>query len=294
VASLENLEALLRDKKQVILYGPPGTGKTFIAQKFASTFLCDPDPKTPRIQTVQFHPSYSYEDFVEGYRPTTGPRGEMVFELRDGPLKKIADAASTSAYLHLSRPLDHPERPYVLIIDEINRANLSKVLGELFYLLEYRNESIQLQYSNEQFAVPDNLYIIGTMNTADRSIATVDAALRRRFHFYPLFPDRPPVKDLLERWMTKHHPTLTWIARVVDRANELLNDPNAAIGPSHFLKDDLDEEKITLIWNHTVLPYIEDYHFGDLEFLEGFSLDRLRAETAAGSPEGPVSPEDSA
>ena len=291
VSSLENLRALLRDRKQVILYGPPGTGKTFIAEKFASVFAGELDSQASRVQTVQFHPTYSYEDLVEGYSPARGNGGETAFELQDGPLKKIAAAASS--YLYETQPMDNPEKTYVLIIDEINRVDLSEVLGELLSLLEHRDKSIQLRYSKEQFQLLPNLYIIGTMSTAGHPIKRLDAALRRRFHFYPLFPDRPPIKNLLARWVAKHHPTLDWIAKVVDRANELLNDPNAAIGPSHFLREDLDEEKINLIWNYTILPYIEDYYLGESEYLEGFSLTGLRADAVAVSPQRPGSPENS-
>jgi len=292
-ASVKDLEVLLRDKNQLILYGPPGTGKTYIAKKLASAFICDRESEESRIKMVQFHPSYSYEDFVEGYRPTNSSNGGMVFELQDGPLKQIASDAAMAAMIHKIRESDSPVDPYVLIIDEINRANLSKVLGELFYLLEYRDQSIQLQYSDKPFLLPPNLYIIGTMNTADRSIATVDAALRRRFHFYPLFPDRPPVQGLLERWMTRHNPSFTWIAKVVDKANEILDDPNAAIGPSHFLKPNLDDELVTRIWNYTILPYLEDYYLGDKDIRSEFALDRLRLETAAGSPQATDSINDS-
>jgi len=281
---LEELKLLFEDKKQVILYGPPGTGKTYIAQKFASKIICDQHLESSRIKMVQFHPSYSYEDFVEGYRPTNSGTGEMVFELQDGPLKQIASDAAMAAMIHQIRESDSPVDAYILIIDEINRANLSKVLGELFFLLEYRNESIQLQYSSKQFLLPPNLYIIGTMNTADRSIATVDAALRRRFHFYPLFPDRPPVQGLLERWMNKHNPDFAWIAKVVDKTNEILDDPNAAIGPSHFLKPNLDKEAVARIWNYTILPYLEDYYIGDKNIRSEFALDRLRSEISEGSP----------
>ena len=110
-------------------------------------------------------------------------------------------------------------------------------------------------------------------------------ALRRRFHFYPLFPDRPPVQGLLERWMVQHNPAFTWIAKVVGKANEILDDPNAAIGPSHFLKPGLDDELVARIWNYTILPYLEDYYLGDKDIRSEFALDRLRLETAAGSPQ---------
>jgi len=132
---------------------------------------------------VQFHPSYSYEDFVQGYRPNDEGSG---FVLRDGPLLRAA-----------KRALESPSATHVLIIDEINRGNLAKVFGELYYLLEYRKSEITLLYADKPFRLPENLWIIGTMNTADRSIAIVDGALRRRFYFVPFFPDEPPIDT---RW----------------------------------------------------------------------------------------------
>jgi 5-methylcytosine-specific restriction protein B len=166
-----------------------------------------------------------------------------------------------------------------LLIDELNRANVSKVLGELLFLLEYRDEEIRLQYSEAPFALPKNLRIIATMNTADRSIALVDAALRRRFHFVPFFPDTPPIDTLLRRWMRDNHPELLWVAEVVDRANEALADRNLAIGPSHFLKPRLDEGTVRRTWQHSVLPFLEEHFFADPDQLNRFELDRLRSAT---------------
>ena len=182
---LRKIQRLLEDKRQVIFQGPPGTGKTFVARKLAASLA----GTEKHVRLVQFHPSYAYEDFVQGLRPklTDGAPG---FELRDGPLLAMAEAAR-----------EDRGAKYFLIIDEINRGNLAKVFGELYFLLEYRDQPIQLQYSNESFELPENLYIIGTMNTADRSIALVDLALRRRFHFVEFHPDKVPVKGLLERWL---------------------------------------------------------------------------------------------
>ena len=114
------------------------------------------------------------------------------------------------------------------------------------------------------------------MNTADRSIARIDSALRRRFHFVPFFPDEPPIKGLLARWLARHKPEMTWVADVLDRANEKLDRPHAAIGPSHFMHDYLDEEWVGMIWNHSVLPYIAEQYFGQEDRLKEFALDRLR------------------
>ena len=158
------------------------------------------------------------------------------------------------------------------------RGNLSKILGELYFLLEYRDEKIQLQYSDpgSTFSLPPNLYIIGTMNTADRSIALVDLALRRRFHFVEFHPDKPPIEGLLERWLEAKAPKMTWVKDVVAKANQELDDRHAAIGPSYFMREGLDDAKIETTWKHNVLPYIEERLFGQEERLKDFDLDKLR------------------
>ncbi len=226
---------------------------------------------------VQLHPSSAYEDFVEGYRPRAVD-GQPSFALVDGPLKRIAEQARQD-----------PRHRYVLVIDELNRANVAKVFGELYYLLEYRDQEIALQYSGMgdadgegpgPFSLPRNLLIIGTMNTADRSIALVDLALRRRFYFIPFFPNEPPVEGLLRRWLVDRQPSLLWVADVVDRANALLRDRHAAVGPSHFMRSDLTEEWVELIWEHSVLPTLAEHFFGDEAALADFRLDHLRASAS--------------
>jgi len=169
----------------------------------------------------------------------------------------------------------------VLLIDELNRANVAKVLGELLFLLEYRDEEIRLQYSDTLFALPKNLLIITTMNTADRSIALVDTALRRRFHFVPFFPDTAPIDTLLKRWLDDRQPELRWVADVVDAANKLLVDRNVAIGPSHFLKPQLTEELVELAWQSSVMPFLEEHFFADPDQLRQFELGRLRSGSSA-------------
>ena len=263
---LERIVRLLEHRRQVIFYGPPGTGKTYVARKLATHLAGD----EARVDLVQFHPSYAYEDFVEGYRPAPVEGGMGGFVLREGPLKRIARAAWNAL-----------DRTFVLIIDEINRGNLSKVLGELYFLLEYRDEGITLQYSDERFSLPPNLLIIGTMNTADRSIALVDSALRRRFHFSPFFPDEPPIEGLLERWLRDNKPEMTWVADLVDLANQKLGQRHTAIGPSHFMHEDLDDEWVSLIWEHSVLPYIAEQFFGEDDRLGEFDLDKLRREATS-------------
>ena len=268
---LRRVERLLNDKRQVIFQGPPGTGKTYVAQRLAECLAGSSD----RVRVVQFHPSYAYEDFVQGFRPTLED-GRHGFTLRDGPLVHMATAARLA-----------PQETHVLVIDEINRGNLSKVFGELYFLLEYRNQDLQLQYSDEQLSLPKNLWIIGTMNTADRSIALVDLALRRRFHFVEFHPDKPPVHGLLRSWLEDNASGMEWVADVVDRANEQLPDRHAAIGPSYFMKEEgLDEEMVEMIWEHNVLPYIEEQLYGERGRLDDFQLGRLRRET-----EGEIEPE---
>ena len=265
VSFLEKIWTLLQDRRQVVFYGPPGTGKTFVAREFAREIAGN-----EAVTLVQFHPSYAYEDFVEGYRPD--PQAGS-FRLMEGALKRAA-----------RRALDEPGRPHFLIIDEINRGNVAKVCGELYFLLEYRDEAIRLQYSEEPFSLPDNLYLIGTMNTADRSIALIDAALRRRFHFVGFFPHDPgSVGRVLERWLSRHKPELAWLNDMVERANAHL-DRNGAIRPSHFMKGDLDEAKIELIWEHSILPYVEEVFFGDESRLDDFRMDRLRRADQEGAP----------
>ena len=254
VRFLREIEILLKEKQQVIFQGPPGTGKTFVAQKLAACLAGDKN----RVTLVQFHPSYAYEDFIEGYRPTLKD-GQASFELREGPLRRAAARAKDDAD---ATPKGVPKPKHFLIIDEINRGNIAKIFGELYFLLEYRDEPSNLQYSNRPFSLPPNLYIIGTMNTADRSIALVDLALRRRFYFVEFHPDDEPVKSVLRRWLEAKAPEMLWVANVVEKVNERMKDDrHAAIGPSYFMRDNLDGDAVKRIWMHSVLPYIEERRF---------------------------------
>jgi len=165
-------------------------------------------------------------------------------------------------------------------------------MGELYFLLEYRGESVTLQYSGEQFSLPENLWLICTMNTADRSIALVDAALRRRFYFAPFFPDEPPITGLLRRWLERQDHSLLWVADVVDKANRRLGDRQVAIGPSYFLREDLTEEWVEIIWEHAVIPYLSEQFFDEEERLEEFDLRSLRsAVTSAEEREADETPD---
>lgn len=259
---LRTVAQLWDRQRQIIFYGPPGTGKTYIAKRLVEHL----SPEREHRTLVQFHPSYAYEDFVQGFRP--GPSGEG-FALRNGPLLDLATRADASTRV-------------TMLIDEINRGNIAKVFGELYFLLEYRGEKIRLQYDDSEFALPDNLFLIGTMNTTDRSIAQLDAALRRRFQFFSMFPDREPIKGILRRWLGRHRPDMVYVADIVDFANAKMIDRTLMIGPSYFMKHDLDEELFELTWQHSILPYLEEQFLDQPELLEEFELRQLREDTELG------------
>jgi 5-methylcytosine-specific restriction enzyme B len=174
------------------------------------------------------------------------------FELTPGPLSRLVSAAR-----------EDRSRPYFLLIDEINRANLAKVFGELYYLLEYRDSGIQLLYRpGKPFTLPPNVFLIGTMNTADRSIALVDAAMRRRFAFVELHPDDEPVKGLLRRWLGKRDATR---ADLLDALNARIEDHDFKIGPSYLMKADAEREGgLARVWRYSILPLLVEHHYGRL------------------------------
>ena len=261
----------------MIFYGPPGTGKTYIARKLAAD-LVGPE----QVKLVQFHPAYTYEDFFEGYRPAPGAaEGTISFELKAGPLRQLVDRAR-----------EHPDQAFVLIIDEINRANLAKVFGELYFLLEYRDQAVDLLYSadDEGFTLPTNLYVIGTMNTADRSIALIDAAMRRRFAFVALDPDTEPTKSLLGKW-SAHHGLGTTAAALLAELNKRIEDPDFRIGPSYFMKgttpDAHSHERLERTWRTSILPLLQEHHYGEWDSVQRrYQLSSLLAAIGAGRGTG--------
>nr|BFE76192.1 hypothetical protein GCM10020092_094930 [Actinoplanes digitatis] len=175
-----------------------------------------------------------------------------------------------------------PAQPFVLIIDEINRANLAKVFGELYFLLEYRGRRIQLQYSpTEEFELPPNVFIIGTMNTADRSIALVDAAMRRRFLFQALFPGEHPLRDMLRRWLRANQ-LPEERADLLDELNRAIGDRDAAVGPSYLMNPRVaDERGLARIWRTAIEPLLEERHLGDgVDVRARYGLDVLRRRLA--------------
>ena len=258
---------LLWERKQVIFYGPPGTGKTYLASKLARHLTED-----GAVKLVQFHPSYTYEDFFEGFRPEPGGSGTLTFTLRAGPFRDFAEVAAAN-----------PSTAYILIIDEINRANLAKVFGELYFLLEYRDQSISLQYSpDKEFVLPENLFLIGTMNTADRSIARIDTAMRRRFAFVELDPSIPPVQGLLARWLTEQQLPLN-AARLLDELNGRIEDADAAIGPSYLMKEAIyrRDDGLERVWQYDIMPLLEDLFYGQRDLAEHYGLPSLRKAIAS-------------
>ena len=269
-AALDEIVELLDDKGQVVLYGPPGTGKTHLAVRLARAIT---EADRARMAVVQFHPATSYEDFFEGLRPKVTDAGQVTYVRTSGPLVVIAEKAAAD-----------PTHQYVLVIDEINRANLPKVFGELLFLMEDRTEPARTLYRPEEpFLLPGNLWFIGTMNTADRSVAIIDAAMRRRFHFVPFFPHDGPMKNLLRRWLGDRGGRIG-VADLLDAVNEellTLVGEHLLIGPSHFMKTDLSDRALVRIWTYNVFPLIEEQLWGDRDAIAQWRWDRVRERFAA-------------
>lgn len=250
---LKRLISLLENKKNLILKGAPGVGKTFIAKRLAHVMMGEKDET--RIQMVQFHQSYSYEDFIEGFRPKA--EGES-FELKQGPFVNFARTAARD-----------PERDYFFIIDEINRGNMSKIFGELMMLIETdkRDVQINLLYSNDKFSVPPNLYIIGMMNTADRSLALLDYALRRRFSFFEIKPAFQ--NDTFSSYVNElENPEA--LHRVVDEIKSLNNQiteelgTGFQIGHSYFVGDAYKvatANRLEEVIEYEIIPQLFEYWF---------------------------------
>lgn len=250
----DNLVDLLMTKKNIVLQGAPGVGKTFIAKRLAYSIIGAKDPS--RVEMVQFHQSYSYEDFIEGYRPTEETFG---FERKKGVFTRFCKKAE-----------DDKENEYFFIIDEINRGNLSKIFGELFMLIENdkRGNSLPLLYSGDSFNVPENVYIIGMMNTADRSLAMLDYALRRRFAFYDMKPAFE--NDKFKAYQSKH--ANAKFNKLIDAVKSLNEDIKAdsslgegfCIGHSYFCElKEIKENTLKNIVEFELIPLVKEYWFDE-------------------------------
>lgn len=246
---LSSLKKLLRHKKNIILQGAPGVGKTYSAKRLAYVMMGMTDES--RIKMVQFHQNYSYEDFIMGYKPTASG-----FELREGVFYEFCRKAAND-----------PDRDYYFIIDEINRGNLSKIFGELLMLIEngYRGKTVQLAYRKEEFAVPENLYLIGMMNTADRSLAMIDYALRRRFSFFTMHPGLDSAGFKAE--ISRHDDTrVEKVVEVIRQLNSAIaNDDSLGegfrIGHSYFCNHDTSTDWIENVVRYDICPMLEEYWF---------------------------------
>lgn len=253
----------LNRKGQIIFYGPPGTGKTFTACEYALHLI---GGGRGFIETVQFHPAYSYEDFMQGIRPAAMEDGTLSYRMTEGVFMNFCRMAEECG-----------DDPCVLILDEINRANLSRVFGELMYLIEYRDRSVRLAGNGREFRVPENVRIIGTMNTADRSIALVDHALRRRFAFIELRPEY----DVLRNWHRRNDTGFDagGLASVLQQLNGAINDPHYEVGISFFLLRDVADQ-IEHIWRMEIEPYLGEYFLGRPDWRKEFGWDAVRARVA--------------
>ena len=255
-----NIVDTLKVKKNVILQGPPGTGKTFISKKIAKTITGN----TENIFSIQFHQSYSYEEFVIGYKPNSDGN----FEIQSGALIRACEKAK-----------EKPEENFVMFIDEVNRANISKVFGELLSLIENdkrgKDNAIEILYTNnkEKFYIPENLYFICAMNTADRSLKMVDYALRRRFSFFELGPefDKPEFKIFLKN-KNVNSKTIDRIVDNISKVNQQISDDNFelgdgyCIGHSYFCPkgnstDSFGDKWYEQIIEYEIRPLINEYYF---------------------------------
>lgn len=263
--STETLKSIIENRKNLILKGAPGVGKTYIADRLAYLMMEEKD--TTRVQMIQFHQSYSYEDFIEGYRPKAEGDG---FELKQGPFIKFARTASRDL-----------ERDYFFIIDEINRGNMSRIFGELLMLIETdkRGQSINLLYSNEKFSVPPNLYIIGMMNTADRSLALLDYALRRRFAFFELTPAFENNNFIEYCNKTKISNQLLQVLATIKELNTSICQSFGSgfqIGHSYFINDvfndtTLAKKRLEEIIKFEIIPQLYEYWFDNTDKAEEWS-----------------------
>jgi hypothetical protein len=259
---LEEIGFLLNEKRQMIFEGPPGAGKTYVAELFARHLTDNglEGPHDERIVVVQFHQSYGYEDFVQGIRPETNAKGQLEYRVQDGVFKRLCDVAKRN-----------PDKNFVVVIDEINRGNISRIFGELLFLLEYRDKQVSLPYSrpaDPEFSIPENVYLIGTMNTTDRSLAQIDYALRRRYYFYRMLPVVGGTAPVLGRWLEKQgigpeerERVLRLFVALNERVQLHLGE-HYQVGHSYLMTPDIatgtGRERV---WAYAVMPLLEEYFY---------------------------------
>ena len=251
-AKYNRLSAVLMKKKNIILQGAPGVGKTFAAKRLAYSVMGEKDDE--RIEFIQFHQNYSYEDFMMGYKPS----GDG-FELKYGIFYKFCRKAA-----------ENPDKDYFFIIDEINRGNMSKIFGELLMLIEadYRDKKAVLAYNGQEFSVPKRLHIIGMMNTADRSLAMIDYALRRRFSFFDIEPGFDSEGFIKYQKKFANDTFNILIERIKELNNEIIQDKSLGkgfcIGHSYFCNtEDCTEEWLKDVVDFDILPMLGEYWFDE-------------------------------
>ena len=268
-SDLREVLASLQDRSpQIILEGPPGTGKTHIAKRIANHLVgATYGEDSADVTIVQFHPSYGYEEFVEGLRPDVSEGGMITFANQPGPILKIADKIAADG------------RPHVLIIDELNRANIPRVFGELMYLLEYRDESIDLML-RPNFMLPNNLYIIATMNTADKSIRLMDAALRRRFDFFSVLPGEDILRSFYDDGENQNmigEDLFVGFVALNAALKAEIGDDGYLIGHSFFMTDRMDKEFLASRWKRQIGPLINEYFYDRQAPEPEFTMERFWA-----------------
>ncbi|WP_168188588.1 McrB family protein [Thermoflavimicrobium daqui] len=254
-AEIRRWVRVIERKGQAIIYGPPGTGKTFIATRLAHYLLGDEDGF---VEQIQFHPAYTYEDFIQGIRPEILSEGQMIYVMKSG------------RWIEFCQKARERKGRCVLIIDEINRADLSHVFGELLYALEYREKPIRLT-NGDELRVPQNVRVIGTMNTSDRSTAPIDFALRRRFAFLRLSPNFLRLKEFHQQ----RGYSVDGLIQILKQLNQQIGHEDNMVGISPFLVENL-EEIIEDIWKTEIEPFVEDYFFDQPNIVHQFQWEQIQ------------------